>query len=109
MLCLLTTALRSRQIPFGPLAYFAGQLIHTNDITHTLSISPLDSPPTSTPSLPPPVLTTAEEAAPRAEAGADWHEGEGWKVLKSAKQARASALKSAEGGFAFPVLAGAKG
>ncbi|ORY82317.1 hypothetical protein BCR35DRAFT_81106 [Leucosporidium creatinivorum] len=92
-------------IPFGPLAYFSGQLIHTNDITHTLPVSPIDSASNSTPSLPPAVPSTAEEAAQVAEAGADWRQGDAWKVLKSAKQARTSALKSTEGQFALYFFA----
>ncbi|GAA5950076.1 hypothetical protein JCM3765_004185 [Sporobolomyces pararoseus] len=57
-------------IPFGPLAFFPGQLVHTNDIIQTLATtrSPTES-----------------------NAGEDKREGEGGSVLRSAKQARGEA------------------
>ncbi|BGP38845.1 hypothetical protein JCM10449v2_002783 [Rhodotorula kratochvilovae] len=54
-------------IPFGPLAYFSGQLIHTNDVTR------VTSPP-------------ADEAGKQ--------EGEPQRVLRSAKQAREDAKQA---------------
>lgn len=65
----------SLQIPFGPLAYFPGQLVHTNDVTLTRP-SPL--PPTNPSSS----VAAASPPAPPASDIA---------VLKSAKQARATA------------------
>lgn len=77
------------QIPFGPLAYFSGQLIHTNDITQTLPTTPLDS------------TTPAVEGGGQEE---DWEQGDSWKILKSAKQARESVRKQSAGA-SFGVFA----
>ncbi|BGP23623.1 uri1, prefoldin-like chaperone [Rhodotorula toruloides] len=62
-------------IPFGPLAYFSGQLVHTNDIT--------------------PMLAPEGEAEPCVEGGKAGGEeqGQGRRVLRSAKQAREEAGK----------------
>ncbi|KDE07307.1 hypothetical protein MVLG_02354 [Microbotryum lychnidis-dioicae p1A1 Lamole] len=57
-------------IPFGPLAYFPGQLVHTNDIAE-----------------PVPLASTSSASAIKSSAGVG-----GDPVLRSAKQARASAL-----------------
>ncbi|GAA6009215.1 hypothetical protein JCM11491_004230 [Sporobolomyces phaffii] len=57
-------------IPFGPLAFFPGQLVHTNDITQTI-------PPDSEPA--------------RTVAGQTEQAGETRAVLRSAKQARSEA------------------
>ncbi|GAA5858430.1 hypothetical protein JCM1840_001201 [Sporobolomyces johnsonii] len=66
-------------IPFGPLAYFPGQLVHTNDITQTL------------PSAPSSAETSQASSGGRADAGSQ--EGDGGKVLRSAKQAREEAQR----------------
>ncbi|BGO90478.1 hypothetical protein NBRC10512_006744 [Rhodotorula toruloides] len=60
-------------IPFGPLAYFPGQLVHTNDITQTIA--------------------PEAEAGPGIEGGKAGGQdaGQGRRVLRSAKQAREEA------------------
>ncbi|GAA5916637.1 uncharacterized protein JCM6883_005613 [Sporobolomyces salmoneus] len=57
-------------IPFGPLAFFPGQLVHTNDITQTLPVS---------------------EESTDAGKGKEKEVGEPRSVLRSAKQAREEA------------------
>ncbi|GAA5950122.1 hypothetical protein JCM21900_004603 [Sporobolomyces salmonicolor] len=66
-------------IPFGPLAYFPGKLVHTNDITQTL----LTAPPSGE--------TSQNSSGGRADAGTQV--GDGSKVLRSAKQAREEAQR----------------
>ncbi|GAA5984962.1 hypothetical protein JCM5350_000080 [Sporobolomyces pararoseus] len=57
-------------IPFGPLAFFPGQLVHTNDITQTFA---------------------TPESTTGSKTGEEKREGESQAVLRSAKQARGEA------------------
>ncbi|KAM0788187.1 hypothetical protein ACM66B_001346 [Microbotryomycetes sp. NB124-2] len=80
-------------IPLGPLAFFKGQLAHTNDITLHL--------PTPTPFEQQHRLqrqhsteNDIDASLEHKQALEDWRSGEAWSVLKSAKQARESVART---------------
>lgn len=75
------------QIPFGPLAYFPGKLVHTNDVTQTIS--------TSSPSG-----TDQSSNVEGGKAAA----GETKKVLRSAKKSRDEVVRLQAGSSPFSFL-----
>ncbi|KAK4058259.1 hypothetical protein OIO90_000416 [Microbotryomycetes sp. JL221] len=68
-------------IPVGPLAFFKGQLVHTNDITQHFPTSQIE---------PEQQIKASESETVTDASGPDWRSGQGWTILKSAKQAKQS-------------------